>query len=469
MTVETASSLPTRRDVLRSIGAGGALGVVGVTPALAASEPPGSDDRTTTTESDTSGGGTDCALPVFTDEYVGFSVGRPDGWLIEYEGGIIWQAPPAPADGDDRFQTLAFVYPGRLQSADIDGVAREFVAAIDQTLAPDGSLSTTDGTTLEGASGNDRLVGAVWTETRDTYALLWGGFGTVDSWQRTRGQVEATGRCFDLSPGKPLTVKTASANDTFGQTTFQYVVPEGWDVSAVNSVGIDIVGEYTGGVPRGHVGFGTYSGPFRWSVEQAVETWLDLMSQYGFTVQVSDSWSLGTTTDPLGYPWRTVLIEYERNATAFTESEQRYFGYQYITVLSVPGEFGTGWFTTMSWGREALTADWDRLAAVMSIIQSNIQILSRRPGQLVSPSVAQTNSEISDIIMDTWETRNAASDRMQEQFVDMIWERDRVQNPSNPGEVQLVPTASANPALCGGNERPVYNSTTQQWECWPLV
>lgn len=50
----------------------------------------------------------DCPLPVFSDEYLGFNVGRPDGWEIEYLQPIIMLWPP------DSATTLALVAPLRL-------------------------------------------------------------------------------------------------------------------------------------------------------------------------------------------------------------------------------------------------------------------------------------------------------------------------------------------------------------------
>ena len=98
MTRDDDSGNPNRRRLLALLGGLGASAIGGAVTVTAA-EPGARAGSVSRLQPD------DCPLPQFTDEYVGFSVGQPEGWIVEYSGGMVWLAP-ADAAGD----TLAFVY-----------------------------------------------------------------------------------------------------------------------------------------------------------------------------------------------------------------------------------------------------------------------------------------------------------------------------------------------------------------------
>jgi hypothetical protein len=126
---------PSRRVFLAAVGAA-SVGLAGCSD----DDGNGADNNPETgdddPETDEFGQDEDCPLPVFSDEYLGFKVGRPDGWEIEYLQPIIMLWPP------DSETTLALVAPFRLPEQVEESLTPVEEIPVDEEIeftSPDGS------------------------------------------------------------------------------------------------------------------------------------------------------------------------------------------------------------------------------------------------------------------------------------------------------------------------------------------
>lgn len=455
----------TRRSVLRELGAIGTVGLAG----CATRQRNRDDERTslaerTGSEGTLTGDALSCSLPVFTDEYVGFRVGRPDGWRIEYQSGIIWMWPETDPSG----RTRAFVYPGRLQDTSMAAVVNGVVAGIDAALAPQGSIGIESPDGLTGTINNAPIEGELRTTTQDSFGVVWGGWSPAAAWPTRRETIMATGTCFEPLPGQPLFAQSVQGSDASGTAVWTYLAPNGWEPLTVSSAGIDIVGEPFDGEYRAQVSYSVNTAAvpvtpldhLRMNLQP-----IQASSRYFEIVNTSGVW---TERDPLGTNWEFMAMEIEFLDRLRDGSEQLIRGVLISAVAVVDVGMGQVHSAIRGWSRLALAADWDRLSAITSLVASNLA----RAGHQVdieAPPGTETPSW-SDTVLDAARARDEVTDRTQQEFVDYVMDYERVQNPTDPSTEVLVPNEDYYPAgTCYENQRPVRNPETGEIECWPLT
>lgn len=457
---DTSRAAPTRRRVLSSLASLGVLSLTGCT-----------SDQPTTTPSDgprrTTGrpveGRTDTrqpigtdpgqptvtdheeypTLPAFTDPYVGFSVGRPVGWLIRYSDGIVWLWP-ADQPGAT---TLAFVYPGWLRNdATLQSVGQAVVRGLDAMLAASGGgielevagelSGSVDGTPIRGAIAT-RLLG----RSDGAHAVVWGGWAPDSDWQERRETVMAVGSQYGQFTPAPLTVYRHPVRDLNGQyAEWEYVVPGDWTVRSVSTQGIDI------NAPGGHVAVG-YA-----SVPQAYDAWEILQLEIDL-IQGTSAWQLretgaqrdlGSHTDGQGNRWQMAALEYLAD----------WQGQPYTGVMTAASNVHENPYvyppraetTFMVWQREAVPELWDRYAAITEVIQANTRVVNFRLGHLLSPGIGDTT--VSDVIDEVYRASDAVHSYTAQGFSDAIMNNDRVVHPDDPSLQIVVPAASSPPGAC---------------------
>ncbi|WP_433633060.1 hypothetical protein [Halomicrococcus sp. NG-SE-24] len=454
MTVDS----PSRRRVLGAVSALGAGSIAGYLDA-------GTDgqEEQTRSESPRQVTAESCEIPVFTDKYVGFSVGRPEGWTIEYTGGIIWLAPIAPDD-----PTLAFVYPGWLEAgASVDDVASEFVAGLNDANADGGTSLHWNAETgsLTGTRDGKAVEGEVWTEQSGQYGLIAGGLGPEGAWSSLRETVANIPACLDLFPSVPLVVRTASASDAYGATTWEYAAPEGWQAGGATSLTIDVYGARNeqDGLYDAQVSVSSYPvipGTTSFTHEEYLDAYLQSQREAGVYWEILDRGEprlLGELPDGIGGSWELKAFPLLMN-----------FGYQDMVVVVVTAI--TNWqnYTlSMFWWRAVAARRWDELAAISAIVQSSITILSHQPGAGLSPPVA--DSGVSDIIAEVGDANSAAQDRIGDQFSGALLGNDRVVIDDYPDTEILVPSNNYDPAQCPEGQRPIPHPATGEMVCGTVL
>ena len=103
-----------------------------------------------------------CALPLHEDDYAGFSVGRPPGWVIDYSTGSLIVAKDATK------MVGALVYPARLRQGDVppERLATEFARGLERNVKLRGG--TFD---LQEQKTNGKIATAVAVATSNGVAL----------------------------------------------------------------------------------------------------------------------------------------------------------------------------------------------------------------------------------------------------------------------------------------------------------
>ncbi|KTG25156.1 hypothetical protein [Haloferax profundi] len=395
----------------------------------------------------------DVGFPAFVDEYLGFSIGKPDGWHIEYDGGIIAVKPVADDD-----TTVAFAYPIALPS---DGTPDQAVAAFVSDLASGfearGGQLTSSESQLTGSLDGVALTGELQAHTDGPQYVLSGGWAPDTDWGALREAILSIGASYMRRPGRPLVRALYEGTDaTGGRTTWEYVVPEGWLLGDASSRGIDIYGNYDAEIEayNAHVGFG-YP-PFglgNHTPASFVDEYVGAIQQYSSFRILSwgQSRALGTETDATGTTWELHSFDYEA-----TYGIEPMHGVMTAAVANYsigypqPRPYHSG----MIWMREITLPEWDALAAITAVVQSYIRVVASQPGQGILSPVTNAPDYGADI-MDVYQQRSASMDYLGREWEEAILSYETCTQEST-GEVVYMPYSSYYPGGVDGGPAGYY-------------
>ena len=130
----------------------------------------------------------------------------------------------------------------------------------------------------------------------------------------------------------------------------------------------------------------------------------------------------------------------------YTQSQYGSFGYYYLNLLSAPPAAYEQAKKHYLFGLANQKVTPQYVAAHNQREQQKSQASWSAHNQRMANNQAafdswnrtqKTLSEINDISMEGWRSRNQSSDRMQERAVDGIWEREAVTNPYQSGQVKV--------------------------------
>ena len=344
------------------------------------------------------------------DEYLGFSVGRPEDWRIDYTEGTVWLWP------EDETQISAFVYPIRPQE---DGSAEQFVSSYVNALAAgfaamDGTLEVTDGGTLQGSVGETTVEGEIAIEEVGPDLVIWGGWAPAERWESFRDTVMEIGSCYDRRPSRYLMVGRVEGPGTIGTTIWEYALPvppeerlDDWIVVMAGSEGIHLAGDWNPELEGRNA-----------NVYRAVWPGLDRL----FSIYTTEELAQFEAERRLGFEnWE--LVNWRDQSPVFESTDE--FGQTQSQAFSFEGRFGEsqtigtmqvavthtmGGVMGFVWLRQALHTEWDRLAAITQTIVTNTHTAG------VGPVMEGFDLDFTDELMDSYAYREAVRDEAAAQW-----------------------------------------------------
>ena len=401
-----------------------------------------------------------CTLPRHEDDYFGFSIGYPPGWLVDYTTGSIVVAK------DAKELEGAMVYPARLHRAvAAEDVATAFAQGLERSITARGgtfamSDKHTNGkiarATLKATVGGVALEGPLEVVDRPGFAtieLYWAPESELAADETTLRQVLA---CFQRktvivakqpvapSGGPVMRVGGAPAHASGGGATagaapaakadalvpysgrfFDAAMPAGWKLTDENEHGIDMIaGDGSAGA-----GFGYSIVPIKTARAYAESG----VHPYWPDAHLVDE---GPVAAPPG--WSVYGVEF---------ASARVHGYLQVAV-------GRGTVTTTTF--TSAPPLWDAKKPTLQAVVASVKILPAAVAkvsadfrqQLASyphytpPSSTSSGSgsgeSASDSMMASWKAREEAQDRTNLGFDDAIRGQDRAISPTT-GEEYVCP------------------------------
>ena len=377
------------------------------------------------------------ALPLFHDRYIGFSVGKPAGWGINYLNGTI------SVQKDPSGKTTALVYPVRLkEDQSADQALSEYAAILgDVFQKADGNLQASP----QGGSGDHAVMalsgeykgaaiqGELRANRKGRDLLITGGWAPQADWSAQKSTILAVGQSYEKRPAAFLKLSRATGGgDTMGgaTTTYQFALPEGWHVSGVTFRGIDLSLDAVTGVSFAYLtnGIGTVT----------TDQWIDFVFQgVGYTdIKYLAEQPLGQQSDAMGMGWQMVAKEYEA-----TFKGTRVRGVATGAVSNIGFGYGYGSYSGMISLRQSTVSKWDEFSAITAAIQESIKITDAKAGQsLILP---KNNPLDSSSVMGSWEYRNQVQDRASAKWSEAVMGYENVHSPTT-GQTYQAPLNSWN-------------------------
>ena len=394
-----------------------------------------------------------CALPKHHDDYAGFTIGQPAGWLVESGTGTI------TVSKDQKGMVGALVYPARVRKTDIpaDRFADLFASQLGRNIAQrggsfqlsnrvtDGHIARADATaTIDGV----KLRGPL--EVRSdpgfvTLKLYWAPEESFAAEEPTLKQVVA---CFHRETlitqkhppppsaishhgGSALPLAPAVAEPTttplkpFSSKFFTGSVPDGWKVKDETANGIDLVSADQG---EG-VGFGWVQGPM------SAPSVLVRQSVARYYPDAHVLWE-GPLRGP-GPGWVGYGIEFE---TAQAHGYWQSFRNQSVelgaTMVAAKGRWEAS-KKTLATIAQSVQITPNAVSTVNAHIRAQMALVPRP----APPHTAASSS--SSTGLGGWKSNSDARDRLNQDFTDSILDQERAVSPTT-GEEYIVPTSAWN-------------------------
>lgn len=370
-----------------------------------------------------------CRLPLFTDTYLGFEVGKPADWSINYVNGSIAVRQDAAST------TLAFVYPIKPEGgATKEQLLADYVTALDATLkADDGSLAVT-GSTLSGSVKGTPITGTIEAVDASPQIIIRGGWAPSGNWNGIKQTITGVSTCYKRTLGKVTQRQTQTGYSATGaSTTYSYLLPDGWYVSPgnVNANALVILKDDFTGASFSYLTGGVGN--------QTPDGYIDLLAESsGYTeLTYTGEQELGSTTDSLGYTWEMKAKEYTAK-----HNGQPIRGIVTAAIANIDYGFGYGSYSAMANVRQAKASEWDQYAAITAVVQESIQITNSTPGKSVT--LPKNNPADSSSVMSSWEYKNQVDDRLSAKRSEAIGGYESVRSPST-GQTYDAPYNSYNP------------------------
>lgn len=372
-----------------------------------------------------------CALPIYTDTYLGFTIGRPASWRISYIDGVVHLAPDASGREE------ALVYPVRLAAGTTaDRFVGEYAAALNAALAPTGGSLKLSGSQLTGNIGGAAISGELRTRTLGPDLVVYGGWGPSERWISARPTILAIGECYTRIQPKLMQRQSRTSSDAnVGSTTFTFSLPDGWQLSSLTPRGLDLSPD---GVTL--VSFAYITGFLSAVTPESLADQLFAGAGY-VSLRVLKTEALGTVTDPLGYRWTAKGFEFEAMFKG-----QAVHG----VLTAATGVFSAGGLATsngLASLRQAPTDQWELLAAITAAVQESILIADAKPGQGVI--LPRNNPLDSSSILSSYAYKSAVDSRLSQQRQETIMGFANARSPTT-GATYQVPYNAYNPAGAQG-------------------
>ncbi|HEY8039875.1 MAG TPA: hypothetical protein VIF15_08790 [Polyangiaceae bacterium] len=394
-----------------------------------------------------------CTIPTHQDEYSGFTIGYPSGWVLDYSTDTIIVAK------DEKEMTGALVFPARLRRSDVpaERLATLFARGLGRSIARKGGTSqlTEQKTTgkiataviLANVDGVD-LKGPLQVVERPGFVTLKLYWAPKDDFEKEEPTLKQVLTCYQRKmlitgklPAKPpasRVTKLGYAAKPSGAVAsapvqplrpyrgryFSMSIPAGWKIQDENEHGIDVV---SADGSEG-AGFGFWINP----VEPAGVTLQKNLAQYYPKARVLQS---GMVPSPAG--WSTAVAEFEGPGT---------HGISRVSVSQ-----GTG--LTMGWS--AAPQKWEGAKATLAAMIASVQILPSAiakvqadvRAQLASyphpaPAADLPGAGSSGGAMSSWDQPESGESRQDRDFDDYIRGQERVTNAA--GEEIVAPTSMWN-------------------------
>lgn len=400
-----------------------------------------------------------CTLPVHKDEYAGFSIGRPPGWIVDYGSGTI------SVTKDESNLEGALVFPGRVRKADVtaDSFADYFAKSLGRSIAENGGTFALDGRISDGhlaranasaTVGGVKLRGAlnVVAEQGFVTAKLW--WAPEESFGAEEDKLRQIVTCFHRqmlvtakaptpppgghvtrvggAPPKPGAAPTPAAPSVamkpFQSRYFTGSMPEGWSVKNETANGIDLASADQ----MLAVGFGWVQNPI---------TRPPAMVQANIARFHPDARII--TSGPTANPppgWFGYSAEYESGMTHGIDSASMSQSVEVMSSLLAPPARWAAVKDTLAAIARSIQVTPNGVATVNAQIRAQLATYPKP-----APSTTSSSSSSSSSWQSSWEARQASQDKNNQAFDDAILGQDRATSPSS-GEQYVVPWSAWNPS-----------------------
>lgn len=366
-----------------------------------------------------------CTLPVFTDEYIGFSVGVPAGWKIRYLQGVI------SVTGDAKGQSSAFAYPVRpATGTSPDTIVSGFISALNTALTPSGGSLSASGSKLTGVIAGTPVEGEVKTRTVGPDLVIYGGYGP--SWGSQRATSLAVGECYQRKAAKSLqTITKTASTPSLGSLTMRFALPDGWQITGMTPQGIDLNLDADTWVGYSYLKVGSGSTTAE-GVLQLLTNAIGLTGQRILATQ-----DLGLAAEDQFTRWTTKVFE----LTGTVKGQQVH---QVVTVITGNATaYGyTAGYTVLLSVRQTREADWEKLNAITSIVHESMVVTSVTEGSgLLMP---RNNPLDNSAVISSYQYKSAVDAKLSRQREETILAFTNTKSPST-GDTYRTPNNAYNP------------------------
>ncbi|HEY1548697.1 MAG TPA: hypothetical protein VGG28_12800 [Kofleriaceae bacterium] len=379
-----------------------------------------------------------CATPLHDDDYYGFSVGRPQGWRVDYSSGTL------VVSRDESNLVAALVYPARMRHGDLppEQLLQNFSNTLGKSIRSSGGAyqladKVTDGhvaTALATATiGGVKLRGQLQVMAAPGFATLkfyWAPDAELAADEPTLRQIVS---CFSRKtvitrrepvapPGGPQTRYgvTAKTEHVEGMTEYRgrfmaVQRPAGWQITAETDHGIDMIMQNRNAA----FDFSYVIQPHGTADEYARR---EMQKYQGATII-----SAGLQPAPAG--WQVAAVEFTANAGYPTH------GYVRVAV-------GNGVATETTW---LIAAEkWDALQSTLIAMAGSVQILPAALAQVQGevrrqlasyPPIKPSSPPDRTSIYSGW---SKMEDRQSQGYEDTMLQQDHAKSPTT-GETYTVP------------------------------
>ena len=388
-----------------------------------------------------------CTTPLHDDAYYGFSVGRPQGWRVDYSSGTLVVAR------DESNLVAALVYPARMRHGDLppEQLLQNFSNVLARSIRNSGGAyqlvdKVTDGhvaTALATATLNGvKLRGQLQVMAAPGFATLkfyWAPETELAADEPTLRQVVS---CFARKT--VITSREPVAPPGGPQTRYGVTAPSNAQQVGAKPEHVEQMQEYRGR-------FMAVQRPAGWQITAETDHGIDMIMQnrnaafdFSYVIQphgTADVYarremqkyqgaqiiSAGMQPAPAG--WQVAAVEFTANAGYPTH------GYLRVAV-------GNGVATETTW---LIAAEkWDALKPTLVAMASSVQILPAALAQVqsevrqqlasyppIQPSSAPDRTNI-------WSSWSKMEDRQSQGYEDTMLQQDHAKSPST-GEAYTVP------------------------------
>ncbi len=399
-----------------------------------------------------------CTLPQHHDDYAGFAIGQPAGWLVGSGTGTI------VVEKDQKGLTGALVYPARVRKADVsaDHFADYFATALGRSIAKrggsfqltnkvtDGHIARADATaTISGV----KLRGPLEVHSQPGFVTLKLYWAPEESFAAEEPTLKQIVGCFHR--GTLVTAKHPTAPPSSGHHAGGSSLPLGFAVAEPST--------HTAGLKPFQTKFFTGKMPDGWKVKGESANGIDIIAADG-SAGVGYGWVQGAVTVP-STTVRQAVARYYPTAHVVWQGPLRGPGPGWVGYgVEFESDVAHGYW--QSFRNSAISVDtnvvvakarWDAekkmLTEVGQSMQMNQTAVNTVNAQIRAqmalvpraspPAPSASASSASSSGMSDWQHDQDVKDRIYQGWSDSILDQERAVSPTT-GEEYIVPTSAWN-------------------------